>query len=195
MLPRRPGPLSLLLALVAAVLAAGIVGLSVRGGNGTFSSSSLVTIDAPRAVAAAGDNGILQKLSGLRFKYAGLVPTDLLAVPVADRLKVPVEQVRGRLSASLQATDLLMRLTCRGTELAKTRTCAGALAQSLVDYVAKEQADNAIPVAQRIVVTQVQQPVFSIRVGANRSRTIGLASLAAVLAAAVVLGAAARPRR
>jgi hypothetical protein len=192
---RRPGPLALLLALVVAVLAAGVVGLSVRGGKAIYVSTSLVTIDEPQAVAAAKDDAILAKLSRLRFKYIGLVGTDRLAVPVADRLKVPVTQVRGRLSATLVPTDLLLRLSCRGPVLATTKACATALGASLVDYVVKEQSNTAIPPSERVVMTPIEQPPYTAVIGANRSRTIGLSLLAGVLGALLVLGIAARPRR
>lgn len=192
---RRPGPLALLIALVAAVLAAGVVGLSVRGGTTSYTSTSLVTIDEPKAVAAANDGAILEKLSRLRLKYVGLVVTDRLALPVAARLKVPVTSVRGRLSGKIVPTDLLLRLSCRGPVEATTKDCATALAASLVEYAAQEQEQNAIPTAQRVVLTQVVQPAYTTAIGPNRSRTIGLSILAGVLAALLVLGVAARPHR
>jgi hypothetical protein len=191
--PRRPGPLTFLLAALAAVLAAGVTGLAVRGGATTFTSTALLTIDQPQAVAAAGDGGVLDKLSKLRFKYVGLVPTDRLAEPVAARLKVPVGSVRGHLAAFIRPTDLLLRVSCSETTAEPARTCADALGASLVAYVVKEQ--TPIPPAQRIVMTQVQPAGFPARTGPHRSRSVGLAALAAALAAAVVLGVAARPRR
>lgn len=193
--PRRPGPLLLLLALVAAVLAGSVVGLAVRGGASTFTATALVSVDEPRAVAAAGDAGILEKLSRIRLRYTGLVPTDLLAAPVAARLGVPVGQVRGRLSATALPQDLLLRLACVEPDAAPARRCADALAASLVDLVAHEQQAGGIPADQQLVMTQVQPAGPPARTGPRRSRTAALALLGGLLAAGLVLAAGTRLRR
>jgi hypothetical protein len=192
---RRPGPLLLLLTVVAAVLAAGLTGLAVRGGSTTYTATALVSVDEPRAVAAAGDGGVLDKLSRIRFKYVGLVPTDKLAVPVAERLSQPVDLVRGRLSASASPVDLLLRLSCTEPQARPARRCADALAASMVAFVTQEQASQGIPAAQQLVMAQVQAAGPPAATGPHRSRTAGLALLAGLLAAAVVLGVGARARR
>ncbi len=192
---RRPGPLALFVAALAAVLAAGVAGLAARGGAATFTSTALVSVDEPRAVAAAGDGGVIDKLSRIRFKYAGLVATDALATPVAAQLGVPVAKVRGRLSATVVPTDLLLRLNCSGPDGAAARRCADVLAASMVAFVAQEQSSNGIPPAQRLVMGQVQAAAGAVASGAHRGRTLGIAALAAALAASVALGLAARPRR
>jgi hypothetical protein len=191
---RRPGPLALLLAALVAVLAAAATGLIVRGSSSTFTSTALVSIDEPRAVAAAGDGGVIDKLSRLRFKYSGLVPTDKLAAPVAGRLGVPIAQVRGRLSATVSITDLLLRLSCTEPDAPSARRCSDALAASMVAFVTHEQSSNGIPPDQRIVMAQVQAAGPAVVRGPHRSRTIGAAGIAGALGAAVVLGVAARPR-
>jgi hypothetical protein len=192
---RRPGPLAVLLAAVVAVLAAAAAGLIVRGSSTTYTSTALVSVDEPRAVAAAGDGGVLDKLSRIRFKYAGLVPTDKLAAPVAERLGVPIGQVRGRMSAAVHVTDLLLRLSCAEPNAATARRCSDALAASMVAFVAQEQSTNGIPADQRLVMASVQPAGPAVGTGPRRSRTFGAAGLAGALAAAGVLGVAARPRR
>jgi hypothetical protein len=191
---RRPGPLAFLLAALVAVLAAAAAGLIVRGSSSTFTSTALVSIDEPRAVAAAGDGGVIDKLSRIRFKYAGLVPTDKLAAPVAQQLGVPIEQVRGRLSASVHITDLLLRLSCVEPDAGSARRCSDALATSMVAFVAREQSTNGIPPDQRLVMAPVQAAGPAVATGPRRTRTVGAAGLAGALGAAVVLGVAARPR-
>lgn len=193
--PRRPGPLLILLALVAAVLVASVAGLAVRGGASTWTATALVSVDEPRAVAAAGDGGVLDKLSRVRLKYLGLVPTDLLAVPVAARLGVPVTQVRGRLSGAALPLDLLLRLSCSDSGPAPARRCADALAAAMVDFTAHEQQAQGIPADQRLVMTQVQQAGPASRTGPHRSRTAGIALLAGLLAAGTVLVVGTRLRR
>lgn len=192
---RRPGPLALLLATVLFVLVAGAAALAARGGATTYTSTALLSLDEPRAIAEAGDGGVLAKLSALRFKYAGLVGTDLLAGPVATALNVPIGELRGHLSAQGSPTDLLLRVSCSLPNATRATTCTNTLARSLVDYVVREQSTNGIPLAQRLVMTQVQGAVGSGSAGPHRSRSIGIGLLAGALAAAVVLGIAARPRR
>jgi hypothetical protein len=118
-----------------------------------------------------------------------------MAVPVATRLGVPVRQVRGRLSATAPLTDLLLHLSCEAGDRTKARRCADALATSMVAYVTREQATNGIPLGQRLVMAQVQSAADPVTTGPTRGRTLALAALAGILAAAVVLGVAARPRR
>ncbi|MGZ6791328.1 MAG: hypothetical protein ACXVGH_00115 [Mycobacteriales bacterium] len=189
---RRPSTLALLVAVLAAVLAAGAAGVAAHRSPGSQTSTALLSLDEPRAVAAAGDAGVLEKLSRIRLKYLGLVGTDRLAVPVASVLGVPVSQVRGRLSATASPADLLLRVSCSGPA---ARRCAQALATSLVAYVSSEQVTNGIPADQRLEAAVVQDAGPALAPASSRTRTLGLALVAGALAAAAVLAVAARPRR
>jgi capsular polysaccharide biosynthesis protein len=194
-LPRRPGPLALLLALIAAVLAAAFTSLVVPDTKTGFTSVAMVSVDEPQAVAVARDGAILDKLSRVRFKYVGLVGTDAIAGPVAKKLRLPVEQVRGRLGAIALPTDLLMRLSCTGKTSAEAARCANALAVSVVEFVASEQQSNGIPKALQLVATSVQAAGPGTAAASHKKRVLGISLLVGALAGAVVLGAAARPRR
>ncbi|MCW2544963.1 MAG: hypothetical protein JWM40_2515 [Frankiales bacterium] len=194
-LPRRPGPLALLLALIAAVLAAAFASLLVPDTRAGFTSVALVSLDEPKAVALARDGAILDKISRVRFKYAGLVGTDAIAGPVASKLHVPVAEVRGRLGAAAFSTDLLLRLSCSGKTSAEAARCANALAASVVDYVANEQTANGIPDAIQLVATSVQPAGPGAAAATHKKRVLGISLIVGVVAGAVVLGAAARPRR
>jgi hypothetical protein len=190
----RFSPLALLIAAAVAVLAAGLGGVAAHRTTGPLRSTALVAFDEPLAVAAAANGGVLEKLSRIRFKYVGLIPTDRLALPVADLLSVPADQVRGRLSAVAASGDLLLRVTCTGAQPAPTRRCADALARALVTYVDKEQSTGGIPVTQRLVVTQVQPAIPAFRPRTGLARPLGVAALSGGLAAAVVLALALRRR-
>jgi capsular polysaccharide biosynthesis protein len=194
-LPRRPGPLALLLALIAAVLVAALTSLVVPTPRAGFTSTALVSLDEPRALALARDGALLDKISRVRYKYAGLVGTDAVAAPVAKRLHVPVEQVRGRIGAIAFSTDLLLRLTCSGTTSAEARRCANALASSVVSYVAEEQTSYGIPVDLQLIATSVQAAGKGLEASPRRKRVLGISLLAGALAGAVVLALSARPRR
>lgn len=192
---QRPGPLSVLLALIVAVLAAGVTSLVVPESRSAYTSTALVSFDDPKAVALARDGAILDKLSRVRFKYAGLVGTDVIAAPVAERLHLPVTEVRGRLGAVVLSTDLLLRLTCAGGTSAEAGRCANALAEAVVTYVANEQAANGITDPLRLVATPVQPAGPGVAAGTHRKRVLALSGLVGVLTAALVLGLAMRPRR
>lgn len=181
-----------LLAALAALVAAGLGGLAAHDSPSAFRSTALVSVDEPQAVAASRDGGVLEKLSRVRLKYLGLVETDLIATPVASRLSVPVDQVRGRLSATALPADLLLRVTCTGGSQGQVRRCADALAGALVSYADQEQASYRIPDDQKIVLTQVQPAGAAGREQDDRRRTFAVAGLAGALAAAVVLAVAAR---
>ena len=191
---RRPSPLVLLLAIVIGVLVAGLGGIAAHRTSGPFASTSLVAIDEPQAVAESRDGGVLEKLSRVRLKYTGLVPTDRIAVPVAVRLAVPVASVRGHLSALALPNDLLLRLTCTGSDPARTRTCAEALSTVLVSYVDTEQKTAGIPPAQRLVLSQVQAASPASRPSRGTARSLGIAALAGLLAAAAVVAVGSRQR-
>jgi hypothetical protein len=190
----RFSPLVLLVAVVAAVLSAGGGGVAAHRASGPLLSTALVAIDEPRAIAASGDAGVLEKLSRVRLKYVGLVPTDRLVLPVAELLSVPADHVRGHLYALALPGDLLIRVTCTGSQPAQTRRCGDALASTLVAYVEKEQVDSGIPTSERLVLTQVQMASPAYRPVHGLARTLGVAALAGGLAAVVVLALASRPR-
>ncbi|MCW2499564.1 MAG: hypothetical protein JWN87_1240 [Frankiales bacterium] len=191
---RRPGPLAVLVAVLVAVVVAGAAGVVAHSGPTTWTSTSIVAIDAPKDVAAARDSGVLEKLSRIRYKYAGLVGTDTIATPTAERLKVPAADVRGRLTATALLTDLLLRLSCTERDAAAARRCSDALSASVLDYIRREQVTAGIPAAQRLVVQSVEKAGPALKLGPSRSRTFGLAALAGLVALGSVLLVAARPR-
>jgi hypothetical protein len=187
--------MALLMALMAAVLAAGITSLLVPTTHTGFTSVALVALDEPKAVALAKDGLILDKISKVRYKYAGLVGTDAIANPVATRLRVPIDKVRGRLGASAFSTDLLLRLSCSGATSAEARRCTNALAEAVVQYIRDEQQANGIPAALALTATTVQPATRGFEAAPRRNRVRLLSVLVGAMAGGVVLAFAARPRR
>ena len=200
--PRRPGPLAVLLALIAAVLTAAVTSVVVPTTNRGYVSTALVSLDAPREIALARDNGILSKVSGVRYKYTGLVQTDVIAAPVAQELGVPIQQVRGRLSAVASPADLLMRLSCTGSDAQQSKRCANALSTAMVGYVTHEQTTNGIPLILQLTAAPVASAGPGLATGTRSRRVLAISLLVGALSAALVLGVAAqggapaaRPRR
>ncbi|MCU1594811.1 MAG: hypothetical protein JWO12_2203 [Frankiales bacterium] len=191
---RRASALALLLAAVAATLVAGLTGVAVHANAGDLTSTALVSIDEPQAIASSTDGGVIEKLSRVRLKYISLVSTDRIAVPVATSLHLPVDRVREHLSGAALPTDLLLRLSCTGTVANKARACANALATAVVAYADQEQSRFQIPAAQRVILAKVQPAGEATRASSGPAKTLGAAVLAGGLAAALVLAVMARLR-
>lgn len=182
---RRLAPVALLGLALLFVVGAAVAGLLARSAAPTFTSTAILDLDQPLVVAAAQDPAVLDKLSRLRFKYVGLVGTDRIAAPVATALGDEVDEVRGRLGATAFPQDLLIRVTgTAGDEQAARRT-ADALAEALVAFVAKEQADDGVPAAQRVAVEVVDVAAPAVQVGPARGATL----IAALLGGGTASGA------
>lgn len=190
--PRRPGPLAILVAAIAAILTAALASLLIPSNKSAYASTALVSLDTPRAIALARDSGILNKLNGVRYKYVGLVQTDVIGVPVAKRLGVPIEQVRGRLSAYALPTDLLIRVSCTEADPRAARRCATALSLSLVEFITREQANFDIPPILQLIAAQVQPAGPGVATASRPKRVLAVSLVVGALVGAAVLAAAAR---
>jgi hypothetical protein len=115
----------------------------------TFSSTAVLSIDQPRAVADAANNGPLQKLIGLRGEYAAFASTDLIAVPVASQLGLPTALVRRSVHAAPAGVGLLLavRATTRDRSLAVE--LASTAASQIVALAQSRQADAKVPTELR----------------------------------------------
>lgn len=172
----RPSPVGVLLAAVLFVLGAALAGLLVRSAAPTWQSTAILDIDQPRVVASTQDPAVLDKLSRLRFKYIGLVGTDRIAGPVAQALGEDVAQVRDRLGAGAVPSDLLIRVTGTAGDAEVARRTSEALATVLTEFVAREQADDAVPAAERVLVEVVDVAAPAVQVGPARAK-VGIAAL------------------
>lgn len=178
----------LLLGAVTAVLVTAVALAALLTGTPVWRSTAVLSIDQPRALAASDDAGIIDKLSRLRFKYVGLVGTDRLAVPVAKRLGEPVQQVRGRLSAEAQLTDLLVRVSGTDDTRAGARRTTEALAAELLAQVKAEQAATGAPPAAQVQLSVVQGAVAQEQIAPGRTRSLAAAVLQGLLAGALAAG-------
>lgn len=105
-----------------------------------YESSATLLIDQVRAVSLADDAGLIDKLGRLRFKYAGIVTTQLFTEPLAQELGRPEPAVRGALFARVDPASLLMEVGARGGDPQGVLALAGAAAEHLTEYVRSEQA-------------------------------------------------------
>lgn len=175
-----------LLAVVTAVLVTAAVLAAMLSATPVHSSTAVLAIDQPGALAASDDAGVIEKLSRLRFKYVGLVETDRVATPVAERLKEPLEDVRGRLSAEAELQDLLVRVSGTDDTAAGAKRTATALAEALIAQVAAEQKALAAPESLKVSFAMVRPAIDSEQLAPSRARALAVALLLGLLAGAVV---------
>lgn len=185
----RIGGVAILVAVLLGALAGAGVGYAASRGAPVWRSEAVLAIDEPKALAAADDAGVIDKLSRLRYKYVGLVQTERIAVPVATRLGLPVGVVRGQLSASASPSDLLLRVFGTAGTRSAAQAAAGAIAAELPTYVDQEQTDTAIPAAQRIVLTLASSASDATRIAPSQHRVLGAGLAAGLAVAALVLAA------
>ncbi len=125
---RRPRAMSVLAAVVAAILVAGIAVGMLRGGTGVYESRSLLLVDQTNAVVAAESDGVLAKLNAVRAKYAALARSRTIVEPVADAVGVPVGVVAGSLFVDGASASLTLSVGARTADpkLSQQIATAGA---------------------------------------------------------------------
>jgi len=193
--PRRlTAPRSLAI-LVAASLVAGIVvgfiaAFATRHSTPTFQSQALLEIDQPDAVALSANDGVIAKLSRLRYKYAGLIQTQTFAVPVAERAKLPVDAVVGRLYAGVDPATLIIAIGARAHDRTQAQQIAAAGAQELIDYTRREQAHLKLPANAKVDFSIVTPAPQATKTAPTRQRVVlvGLGAFAFVTAGTFALG-------
>jgi capsular polysaccharide biosynthesis protein len=144
-------------ALLGAVVV-GLVGLAlltVLAGEPTFSSEATIAIDQVERIAAAESPDIIDKLSRLRLKYAGLVTTRAVAGPVAEEVDRDEDLVAGSLYSYLYPDSLLLAVGARHRDPAAAEEMARAAADFVVEMAAEEQEEAGVDDADRFELTVV----------------------------------------
>lgn len=178
-----------LVALVSAVLVTAVLLGALLSATPVWSSTAVLSIDQPGAIAASDDSGVIDKLSRLRFTYVGLIETDRLAAPVAKTLDEPVEDVRDRLTGEAELQNLLIKATgTDDTEDGAMRT-ATALAAALVAQVAADQKAVAAPPVLKVSLSVVRPAEEAEQIAPSRLRAVAVALLVGLVAGAAVGGA------
>lgn len=134
-LGRRSSAAAVVAALLAAVLGFGFTG---TWGH-SYQASAATLLDQPTVLAASKDAGVVDKLSRLRLKYAGILRSDAVVTPVAAKLGLPAGTVSGSMVTGNDPTSLLLFIGARSSTPEGAVALANALAQELAAYVRKEQ--------------------------------------------------------
>lgn len=174
--------------VVGVALAAGLGALGVStvlSGPTTYSSQTVMAIDSPYGLAAAGDEGQLLKLDEIRYKYASLATTYLIAQPVARSLGTSVGAVLGGTSVVPESDALLMTVTGTWSTPSGAARLSSAVASELSTYVQNENSSYAIPVNDQFFLRAVDPTTTPTAHGPSHSKalTLGLGlALAGLLA-------------
>lgn len=166
-----PIPTWLLVAAAAAVLALLGAALLALPGGPVWQSRATLLIDQPQAIAVSQDPGIIEKLSRLRFKYAGLVGTS----DFADRVEDDTESGSAQLLASVPADSLLLHVGARGDRDA-VQGLSDAGAAALIGYVDRELDELELAPEQRFTLSVVSPASEPQRLDTSR-RGLALAML------------------
>lgn len=185
----------LALALVAAVLAAGVGILAVDLRPAAYVANAAAALDQPLTLSQSQDAGVVDKLSRLRLKYAGLVRSDDVVVPVAQSLGLSRGAVAGAVVTRQDPDSLVLFVGARAATAKRSMQIANALTAELQRYITREQSGNGIVPKDRISLRVLVPARFALQVApTRRQKTIGGVG-AAVVGALLVVGLAELPRR
>jgi uncharacterized protein involved in exopolysaccharide biosynthesis len=192
---RRPFNRRYLTIVALGSLAAGIVigllaALAARHTTPTFQSQALLEIDQPHTLAVSTDEGVIAKLSRLRYKYAGLIRTQTFAAPVAEKTDLPLATVATSLFVTVDPDTLVLALGARTHDRAQTQRIAAAGAQELIEYTRHEQSSLKVPIADQITWTLVTPASVPTRIAPTNQRSVlvGLGAFVFVTGGALAFG-------
>jgi hypothetical protein len=169
-------PRSLAILIAASLLAGLVVGLiaafATRHGTPTFQSAALLEIDQPNAVALSPNDGVIAKLSRLRYKYAGLIRTEAFATPVAQGAGLPVGTVLGDVSAGVDPQTLILAVIARTHDRTQAQQLAAAAAQELIDYTQREQDRLKVPTGDKVSFSLVTPAAQATKTAPSHQRVV-----------------------
>jgi capsular polysaccharide biosynthesis protein len=190
-IPLEVSALTVILALVLALLAGAGAALYQRSKPTHYISFSTMLIDQPFAVAQDQGDATLAKLQRLRFYYAGLVQTSVIAAPVASQLQndyhLSTGQIEGALNTLMGADTFTIDLFAQGRNPQESSAVAQAATAELINYVKRQQKDLGIPVVQRVTLTEVTSPAAGIKVKVSTKKQLVSAGVAFVVVGAAFM--------
>jgi hypothetical protein len=186
-LPIEVSALTVILALVLSLLAGAGAALYQRSKPTHYISYSIMLIDQPFQVLNDTGDATLDKLQRLRFYYAGLLQTDLIAGPVGQQLGLPVGTVEGSLSTLMSPSTFTIDLFAQGRDPKEADSIAQAATSELITYVRQQQSKLGIPSPSRVTLTEVSNPGLGVKVSVSAKKQLVSAGVAFVVVCAAFL--------
>lgn len=183
-LPIEVSALTVILALVLSLLAGAGAALYQRSKPTHYISYSIMLIDQPLQVLQDTGDATLAKLQRLRFYYAGLVQTEVIAGPVAQQIGLPVGTVEGALSTLMASSTFTIDMFAQGRDPKEAQTIAQAATDELITYVRQQQSKLGIPSPDRVTLTEVSNPGLGVKVAVSTKKELVSAGVAFVVVCA-----------
>ena len=177
---------SLVFALVLGALAAAGGAAVALGRPSVYSSEASLLIDQPKLVQRATDQGPLQKLALLRFKYLGLATTPAIAGPAASTLGLTETHVANEIFVTAPPTSLLLIVTAQASTSSEARGVTNAVAHSIVDYTDREQGQIEVAPADRYEFAIVNPASSPVKIQPTKSKAAQTGVALGVVAMAFV---------
>ncbi|MBW8792219.1 MAG: hypothetical protein JF597_01015 [Streptomyces sp.] len=182
-------PLALVIASLLVVIAT-ITGYAVAANRTpTYAAQAATLLDQPLTVAQSQDAGVVDKLSRLRLKYAGILKSDVVVKVAATATDLPAAKVADAEFARIDQGSLLLYVGATASTESGAERLADALAQALASYVAQEQVRAQIAPRDRVSLQVVAPARTAVQVLPTR-RQKAVSALSAGIVAFVVLGGA-----
>jgi hypothetical protein len=186
-LPIEVSALTVILALVLALLAGAGAALYQRSKPTHYISFSSMLIDQPFAVISDPGDSTLAKLQRLRFYYAGLVQTSVISGPVAQQVHLPVGEVEGALTTLISPSTFTIDLFSQGRNPQEADTIAQAATNQLITYVRTQQDKLGITKVNQITLTEVSNPSAGVKVSVSTKKQLVSAGVAFVVVGAAFI--------
>lgn len=171
----------ILFGLLLAAIFGALGAVASLGGQTTYTSTTVMLIDDPYALATNGSSDEFVKLDALRVKYSGLISTDAIAQPVASRLHLPLGEVLGAVSAQVPFEGLLMDVSATWSNAHEAQVVSQAVANQVTTYVHEEDMVYNIPPTDQFTFNTVDPASPSVPHAPSRSRAVILAAALAVV--------------
>lgn len=169
--------------------------LAYKHYHATYQATAAIYFDQPREVADAADAGTIQKLSQIRLLYGGLVKTDVMTKPIADRTGLPQGLIASSVFTTTQPNSLLLVVGAQRPNTTQAKLIAEDLAEQVAGYVKEVQDTAKVPQTKQVVATIVLHPHRATQTSPTNKRRLSVAILTGILVFAIVLGVGALVRR
>lgn len=182
---------ALIIAVVGAGIAVGIVALQTK----TYRSVATLAIDQPLTLAQTTDPGEFAKLVALRYEYVGLASTAEFSDQVAASSGLSAAEVHSSLFTTVPPNSLLFSVGAQSQDKTTVTKVAQEMANGIVRFVSRQQAAAGVPAKIRVRVRVVTPAGAPVVVSPSQNRELGAAGLTALILFVLSLSVLALRRR
>lgn len=183
--------IALIVAVVGAGIAVGIVALQTK----TYRSTATLSIDQPYTLAKTTDPGEFSKLVALRYQYAGLATTQVFADQVSGYSGLSASKIHDSLVTTVPPNSLLFTVGSESNDKTTVTKIAQVTADGIARFVTKQQAAAGVSPRDRVQVRVVTPAGAPVQISPSHNRELGAAGLTALILFVLSLSVLALRRR